>query len=501
MINISVKSAASADIEAILIDKNTKIDKAIESALKFEGFEAKSGKSIFMQKERRFYLAVSDFSVDSIREAGANLVRKLKHYNAQSLKIKGFNDAQKNYALMLGILLGEYEFDAYKSKKSSLKLKSVYILESKNFAPELKKAQILAHSVNFVREIINTPAADCTPKDLAQIAQNLAKDTKITCEIGDVKFLQKQKANAILAVARASVNEPRLIKLTYKPKSPKLRVAIVGKGLTYDTGGLSLKPADYMTTMKADKSGGCAVLGIMSAIAKLAPNVEVCGIIGAVENAIGGDAYRPDDILRSREGVSIEVKNTDAEGRLVLADCLSFAQDLKPDIIIDLATLTGACVVALGEFTSGIMGYNEALKCEFEDIALKSGELVARLPFNRHLEGLIDSKNADVSNCSSTRYGGAITAGLFLGRFIREEFRDKWLHIDIAGPAFVEKEWDINPYGASGIGIRSVVDFIMARDLGNSSDSGDSAKSAKTRDSKLTNAQKSRTSKPKGSRK
>ena len=258
------------------------------------------------------------------------------------------------------------------------------------------------------------------------------------------------------------MNPPRLIKLTYKPKNPKAKIALVGKGLTYDTGGLSLKPADYMTTMKADKGGGCAVLGILSAIAEIAPNIEVCGIIGAVENAIGGDAYRPDDILQSREGVSIEVKNTDAEGRLVLADCLSFAQDLKPDIIIDLATLTGACVVALGEYSSGILGYNESLKAEFEAIALKSGELCARLPFNRHLEKLIESKNADIANCSSARYGGAITAGLFLGKFIRNDYKDKWLHIDIAGPAFVEKEWDINPYGASGAGVRSVVDFILA---------------------------------------
>lgn len=461
MINLVVATNAKADIEAILVDKNSKVDKEIRAIFKLQGFECKAGQGIFIQKNNAFYLGVGDFSVDLIREAGANLARKLKHFGAQSLKIQGFGDSQKNYALMLGFLLGAYEFSTYKSEKQSQSLKNLYIIDKGDFNAEIKKAKIISNAVNMAREIVNTPPADCTPKDLAKIATNLAKDKKLVCEIGDIKFLQKQNANALLAVARASVNEPRLIKLAYKPKNPKARIALVGKGLTYDTGGLSLKPADYMTTMKADKGGGCAVIGILSAIAELAPNVEVVGIIGAVENAIGGDAYRPDDILQSREGVSIEVKNTDAEGRLVLADCLSFAQDLKPDIIIDLATLTGACVVALGEYTSGILGHNEALKKDFEKVALQSGELCATLPFNRHLEKLIESKNADVSNCSSTRYGGAITAGLFLGKFIREEYKDKWLHIDIAGPAFVEKEWDINPYGASGAGVRSVVDFIL----------------------------------------
>ncbi len=461
MINLVVATNAKADIEAILVDKNSKIDKEIREIFKLQGFECKAGQGIFVQKNNAFYLGVGDFSVDLIREAGANLARKLKHFGAQSLKIQGFGDSQKNYALMLGFLLGEYEFSTYKSEKQSQSLKNLYIIDNGDFKAEIKKAKIIANAVNMAREIVNTPPADCTPKDLAKIATNLAKDKKLVCEIGDTKYLQKQKAGALLAVARASVNEPRLIKLTYKPKNAKVRIALVGKGLTYDTGGLSLKPADYMTTMKADKGGGCAVIGILSAIAELAPSVEVIGIIGAVENAIGGDAYRPDDILQSREGVSIEVKNTDAEGRLVLADCLSFAQDLKPDIIIDLATLTGACVVALGEYTSGILGHNENLKKDFEKIALQSGELCATLPFNRHLEKLIESKNADVSNCSSTRYGGAITAGLFLSKFIRDEFKDKWLHIDIAGPAFVEKEWDINPYGASGAGVRSVADFIL----------------------------------------
>lgn len=470
MINLHIKNRAECDIEAVFLcegkDALKKLPKGDLEVCHLQGFKPKDGSSIFIQQSARIYCVLRDFGEDCIRDSAADLVRKIRGFNIKRAKIKGFGDSRKNYALMLGILLGEYEFNAYKTQKNEISLKDFYIIESKNFSHELEKARILATSINFVREVVNTPAQDCTPKDLAQLAQNLAKTHNLVCEIGDVKFLAKEKANALLAVARASVNEPRLIKLVYKPKNPKGKVkrfALVGKGLTYDTGGLSLKPADFMTTMKADKGGGCAVLGIMSAIAALSPNVEVYGFVGAVENAIGSDAYRPDDILISREGVTIEVKNTDAEGRLVLADCLSFAQDTKPDYLIDLATLTGACVVALGDYSSGIMGHNEDLKKDFEKIALDSGELCARLPFNKYLEKLIESKNADVSNCASSRYGGAITAGLFLGRFVREKYKDSWLHLDIAGPAFVEKEWGINPYGASGAGVRAVVEFILSK--------------------------------------
>ena len=182
---------------------------------------------------------------------------------------------------------------------------------------------------------------------------------------------------------------------------------------------------------------------------------------------IGGNAYKPDDVLISRSGVSIEVRNTDAEGRLVLADCLSYAQDFKPDILIDMATLTGACVVGLGEYTSGIMGNNEELKAEFKAKAAKSGELNTILEFNPHLRELIKSQIADVSNTASSRYGGAITAGIFLDKFIKDEFKDKWIHQDIAGPAYTEKAWGYNQAGATGAGVRMNLYYLcaMAKEL------------------------------------
>ena len=457
------KENIKSDIEIVFINQELlkKLPKNIAGILSLQNFNAKDGEAIFLQNDKILYYGAILDDIDSIREAGAKAIRIAKKYNIKSLKINGFEDSNFNYALLIGILLGDYEFVDYKNNLTKTTLKDIFIIAKKDYKDELNKAMIVASSVNLARNIVNTPPQDCTPIALADIAKKIAKDSSLDCKIGDIKFLQKEKMELILSVARASTEEPRFIEIAYKPKKSKKRIVLVGKGLTYDSGGLSLKPADFMTTMKADKGGGCAVLGVMQAIARLKPNVEVVGIIGATENMIGGNAYKPDDILKSREGVMVEVKNTDAEGRLVLADCLSYAQDLKPDFIIDLATLTGACVVGLGEYTSGIMGYNKKLNKEFEKVASKSGELMAILPFNRHLEKLIDSKNADISNVSSTRYGGAITAGIFLGKFIRKEYKDKWIHLDIAGPAFVEKEWDINSFGASGAGVRSVVEFVL----------------------------------------
>jgi leucyl aminopeptidase len=235
----------------------------------------------------------------------------------------------------------------------------------------------------------------------------------------------------------------------------------VGKGLTYDSGGLSLKPSDYMVTMKSDKSGACAVLGILKAVSELGLPIEVHGIIGATENMIGGNAYKPDDILKAKNGTTIEVRNTDAEGRLVLADCLCYAQEkIAPDYLLDYATLTGACVVALGEYTTGVMGHDRALKHSFSKAAANAGELTATLPFNRYLKKLLKSEVADICNISASRYGGAITAALFLDRFIEEPYKERWLHLDIAGPAYVEKAWGYNPAGASGAGVRMSVKWF-----------------------------------------
>ncbi len=217
-----------------------------------------------------------------------------------------------------------------------------------------------------------------------------------------------------------------------------------------------------MISMKCDKSGASSVLGIMNTLNAIECEYEVHGVIGAVENMIGGDAFKPDDILKAKNGKTIEVRNTDAEGRLVLADCLCYAQDNIKNIdnIFDFATLTGACIIALGEYTSAVMGHSKKLKKKIELSAENSGELVGFLPFNRYLPTMIKSNIADIVNSTSSKAGASITAALFLDNFIKKENKNKWLHFDIAGPAYREKEWGYNPYGATGVGVRMILDYL-----------------------------------------
>lgn len=464
---INIQSTFKSQAQAIIMGKEAFLKSPYAKKTQPYGFEGEG--KFFLQESQTLFICLEKDDVDSIRESGAEIIRYFKAlpYESLSLTISDLTQ-EKAYAILLGVMLGSYEPNTYKSKKTPRKCSAIVLLDAKNTLSRdeiLTKIRILAENVNAIRELINTIPQIATPSYLAQYAKQIAQNTpNLECKILEQKDLEKEKMGAFLAVNRASSNPPALIHLSYKPKNAKKRIVLVGKGLTYDCGGLSLKPADFMVTMKADKSGGCAVMGIIKIIAELQAQIEVHAIVGAAENMIGGNAYKPDDILFSREGKSIEVRNTDAEGRLVLADCLSYAQDLKPDFLVDFATLTGACVVALGEYTSGIMGHNDDLKSQFENLALQSGELMATLPFNRHIKKLIESKIADVCNIGSSRYGGAISAGLFLSEFIREEYKQKWLHIDIAGPAYVEKEWDINPSGASGAGIRAGVEFILEQE-------------------------------------
>nr|WP_314467647.1 leucyl aminopeptidase [uncultured Campylobacter sp.] len=473
-------SEIKADLELIfVVDKNLK-HKFIkdEKAFKFANYK---GESILLLLESgRIYVPLNKLGYDELRIAAAKAYNAVKSLNVKSIKLASYiAGCQKMsfQALTEGFLLGAYEFNKYKEKKEKYALKDIIFSQEEYNDKEVREndaqdgfahGEIIASATNFTKDVVNEIPEIYTPQKMAEDAQNLAESSpNLSCKIYDEKFLEKEKMNAFLAVNRASVHPPRLIHLIYKPKGAKKRVIFVGKGLTYDSGGLSLKPADYMLTMKADKSGAAAAMGIIKGAAELNLPFEIHAILGATENMIGGNAYKPDDVLISRSGISIEVRNTDAEGRLVLADCLSYAQDFKPDILIDMATLTGACVVGLGEYTSGIMGNNEELKAEFKAKAAKSGELNTILEFNLHLRELIKSQIADVSNTASSRYGGAITAGIFLDKFIKDEFKDKWIHQDIAGPAYTEKAWGYNQAGATGAGVRMNLYYLcaMAKEL------------------------------------
>jgi len=445
------------------------------------GFEAGQDEICHILEKDRLYVGSETLAANDIRPAIAIALRSLvgkKEY--KSIKIATYLENEKSTdslkAMIEGMVLGSYTFNRYKSKKIKSYIKSIDIslegytkhkITVQAAIKAVHTAEIRANATNFTRDIVNTTPDDCYPKIMANIAEDLAKNSKLVCNILKPKDLQKEKMETLLAVARASRHRPRVIHLTHKSKKAKAIISLVGKGLTYDSGGLSLKPADFMVTMKADKSGGSAVLGIMKAISEMDLPIEVHGFVGAVENMIGGDAYKPDDVLTAKNGKTIEVRNTDAEGRLVLADVLCYAQqEVKADYIFDFATLTGASVVGVGHYTSSVMGNNDKTVNRVVNAAKASGELATKLDFNKHLQKTIKSEIADVCNISNTRYGGAITAGLFLSEFIDDEHKDKWSHIDIAGPAFVEHIWGENPHGASGAGVRMMLEFLenLAKD-------------------------------------
>ncbi len=464
-----------ADIEILLVVEKNLDHPWVEEKelLKLSGFEGGQDETCLLPEKRRLYVGCESLHHDDVRSAYAAALRALRKTNAAEVKTGlylGKCSAQNVKAMAEGMILGDYEYDAYKSEKAKHPVRRVTIacedfngkaIDCEKAKGYVETAVTVAQAVNYVRNIVNTPPDDMTPEILALKAVSLAEENDLECIVLDEKGLEAENMGAFLAVSRASDHPPRLVHLAYKPENPKFRIALVGKGLTYDSGGLSLKPTEYMVTMKADKSGACAVLGIVKAVSELKLPIEVHGIVGATENMIGGNAYKPDDVLKAKNGTTIEVRNTDAEGRLVLADCLCYAQEkVKPDYLLDFATLTGACVVALGEYTTGLMGHDRTLKHSFSKAASNAGELTGTLPFNRYLKKLLKSDVADVSNISSSRYGGAITAALFLDHFIEKEYKHKWLHLDIAGPAYVEKPWGYNPAGASGAGVRMTVKWF-----------------------------------------
>ncbi len=468
----------SADLELIVvIDK--KFDHAFvskyKSILSEVNYSAEQDEVILLPESKKLIVGSNSLKSSDIRPAVASAIRVAIEKNYESIKIATYLSHAKCTATMRAlteaIKLGAYKYSRYKSKANEQVLNDIYIssqeynnkeLDNKAIKRAINKGIETAHAVNLARDIVNTPPDDFYPKIMARLAKDIAENEGLEYNILGRKDIAQEGMNALLAVSRASCHPPRVIHLAHKPKKPKAVISIIGKGLTYDSGGLSLKPSDFMVTMKSDKSGGAAVLGIMQAVSRFNLPIEVHGFIGAVENMIGGDAYKPDDVLRAKNGTTIEVRNTDAEGRLVLADMLCYAQEqVDANYIIDLATLTGACVVGVGQYTVGVMGNSDnAIDKMLYAANVASSEMAAKLPFNRYLKKTLKSSIADVCNISNTRYGGAITAGLFLDNFIKDENKQKWLHLDIAGPAFVEHEWGENPHGASGAGVRMVTRFI-----------------------------------------
>ncbi|WP_297440401.1 leucyl aminopeptidase [Sulfurimonas sp.] len=454
-------SQSKESLKVVLFTKETLTSDKNAKLYKKAGFKAAQDTNCFLYEKNILACGLEDMHNDNVRSTIATAIKTLKaaNYKTANLNVQSSNTK----AIIEGIILGGYEFNAYKSKPKKVKLKEIYLLcdDVKELKDSFEESIIIAEATCFTRDIVNTTPDDMNPPALAKLAKKLAKENKLECDILGNKELKKEKCEAMLAVGRASRHDTKLIHLAYKPANPKKIISLVGKGLTYDSGGLSLKPATSMVTMKMDKAGACAVLGIIKVVSELKLDIEVHAFVGAVENMLGGDAYKPDDVLKSRKGDTIEVRNTDAEGRLVLADVLDYAQDtVQSDYLFDFATLTGACMVALGQYTTGVMGHSNRLRHDISKASSKAGELTASLPFNKHLKKQLKSDIADICNISNKPYGGAITAGMFLDNFIKEENKDKWLHFDIAGSAYTESPWDVNVHGGTGAGVRFMSEFL-----------------------------------------
>ncbi len=412
------------------------------------------------------------FDVDKFREMMSKLIINLKDNDINYLQIElpDYNIFKKYYqsseyfyqTFVEGIHLGNYTFDQYKSdKKEPKKLYINFGSSDKSLKSAIQKGEQLLQAVNFAKNLSNEPAITLTPAELYRRTKKELHKFGIQVTALNKTDMKKKKMNSLLAVAEGSDNPPYLIILKYKPgKKIKQKIAMVGKGVTYDSGGYSIKPTDSMIEMNGDMAGASAVIGTIMAAAKLKLNVELIGIIPAVENMISGKSYKPGDIISTASGKTIEVKNTDAEGRLILADALEYASKLKPDEILDFATLTGAVVVALGEFTAGLFTNNETIARGLKESGEKTFERIWQLPFwDDFAEGL-KSDIADISNLGP-RWGGAITAGKFLEKFVDKNI--PWAHIDLAGPALKHKFRSYTEKYNTGFGVRLMIEYLSKK--------------------------------------
>jgi leucyl aminopeptidase len=310
----------------------------------------------------------------------------------------------------------------------------------------------------LAREWVNTPPNDKRPEHFARMLAGAAKKANLKVTVLNDAFLKKHHFGALLAVAAGSESKPRLLVLEYKPRGAQKTIALVGKGVTFDSGGINLKPTEGLKDMKIDMSGAAAVAATLIAVTNLKPKVRIIGLIPIVENMPSGSATRPGDIVKSYAGQTIEIGNTDAEGRLILVDAMAYAiQKYKPHTLIDLATLTGACVVALGEKIAGVFTPDPILADAIVQAGQKTHERCWPLPLPQDYKELLKSDVADISNMSSSKYGGAVTAALFLSAFVGQT---RWAHIDIAGPVHSGKESDYGPSGATGFGVRLLCDLL-----------------------------------------
>ena len=459
-----IENTQNQECDVLVVNKfegeNTTSELANKYAIEEDKFEGKFAETYLLPtygKENHRKIIIigfgkkQDFNPNKLREAIAKATKKAMSIEAKTVAFK-LNGVEFDYSeqFTMGVKIADYKFDKYKSEKKDKGVNTVFVEANESV---VYKSEKVADAMAFTRNLANEPAQFATPTELASIACDFGLETKVY----DKDECEKMGMGAFLAVGRGSSQEPKFIHMKYSCENPKKKIALVGKGITFDSGGLDIKPASSMLTMKDDMSGAACVLGVMSIIRELAPQIEVHGIIAACENMPGCSAYKPGDILTAKNGKTIEVDNTDAEGRLTLADALCYACELGVDEVIDIATLTGACMVALGSQAAGIMGNDSLLVKNLISTAEENGERYWELPLWEDYADSLKSDIADMKNTGS-RWGGAQTAGVFLQKFVKNV---KWAHIDIAGVAFLEKPHKELGKGASGAGVRTLVNYLL----------------------------------------
>ena len=415
----------------------------------------------------------NDLTADRVRQAAGRAVRQARGLGVKNLVStlhglgqNGLGIAPIAQAIAEGSVLGNYSFDRYhtQDKERRKQVRALTLLAtSRDDVSEardaVRRGRIVAEAACLARDLASHPGQDMTPTDLARAARNVAAGSdRVRATVLGPAEIKRERMGALLGVARGSVEPPRFIVLDYKPKGAvRKTVCLVGKGITFDSGGVSLKPAENMEKMKYDMSGGAAVLGALQAVGALEPEgIRVIGLVSAAENMPGGRALKPGDILTASNGMTIEVNNTDAEGRLVLSDALTYARRFEPDAVVDLATLTGAVVIALGSQASGIMGNDQELIDSLIESGERTGERLWQLPLWPEYSDLIKSEVADMKN-SAGREAGTIAGAVFLSKFASGY---KWAHLDIAGTAWNDRDKPYAPKGSVGVGVRLLVDFV-----------------------------------------
>jgi leucyl aminopeptidase len=489
----AVDIATSKDSEPLpaLLNTSDAVTNAAAKVMASGEFKATLGETLLLHspsglKAERLLIVglgkATTLSVDEIRKGAGIAVRAAKPLGVRELAIAFPEDHALSdehlealpcqlmgRVLAEGAELGEADYDTYRSDRKDRSIRTLTVISNeseKSTAAEIQEGfnegLIVSAAQNFTRSLVNEPGNVLTPTVLGERAAAMCKEMGLKCEVYSTEKLQELKMGAFWAVAQGSAEPPALIVMTYEPHgasaaSPVL--GLVGKGITFDTGGISIKPADGMEKMKYDMAGAGAMIGAMRAIAQLKPKVKVIGVVCSAENMPDGKAFKPGDVVTAMSGKAIEIVNTDAEGRLVLADGLHYAKTLGCTHLINAATLTGACVVALGILNAGLFSNDEATWEKFQKALKVSGEKFWRLPCTDDYRDQIKSQIADIMNTGKNRWGGAISAAMFLKEFVGET---PWVHLDIAGCAWNDESKPWVAYGPSGIAVRSIVEWVRS---------------------------------------